>query len=166
MDPGIWQIERIDHQLDLGTENDGRIAFCKRLLNDRFKRAFDRSSFHISLIHPIGDRDLIELERFITDHPKVMAEFMRYHKRCDLLYNAAFHVGDAEDRASFKQRVTARLGDLGHGLHRSELDALLRDEQERSSRTTVRNITVQFVSPDQLLRDGRPVFTEYRFLDH
>jgi hypothetical protein len=166
MDPGIWQIERIDNQLDHGTEKDGRIAFCKRLLNDRFKRAFDRSSFHISLIDPIGERDRIELERFMADHPKVMTEFMRYHKRCDLLFNATFHVGDAEDRASFKQRVTARLGDLGHGLHRSELEALLREEHERSSRTTVRNITVQFVSPDQLLREGRPVFTEYHFLDH
>jgi len=99
-------------------------------------------------------------------HPKVMAEFMRYHKRCDLIYNAAFHVSDDADRASFKQRVTERLGDLGHGLHRRDLEALLRDEHERSSRTTVRNITVQFVSPDQLLREGRPVFTEYRFLDH
>jgi hypothetical protein len=166
MDPGIWQIERIDHQLDHGTEKDGRIAFCKRLLNDRFKRAFDRSGFHISLIDPIGDRDRIELERFMADHPKVMAEFMRYHKRCDLIYNAAFHVSDDADRASFKRRVTARLGDLGHGFHRRELEALLRDEQERSSHTTIRNITVQFVSPDQLLREGRPVFTEYHFLDH
>jgi len=165
MDPGIWQIERIDHQLDHGTESDGRIVFCKRLLNDRFKRAFDRSSFHISLIDPIGERDRIELERFMTDHPKVMAEFMRYHKPCDLLYNAAFHVSDAADHASFKQRVTERLGDLRHGLHLSDLEALLRGEHERSSHTTVRNITVQFVSPDQLLREGRPVFTEYRFLD-
>lgn len=166
MDPGIWQIERIDHQLDQGTESDGRIAFCKRLVNDRYKRAFDRSSFHISLISPISKRDRFELERFMADHPEVMAEFIRYHKRCDLLFNAKFHVGDAEDRASFKQRVTARLGDLGHGLHRRELEVLLHDEHERSSRTTTRNITVQFVSPDQLLREGRPVFTEYRFLDH
>lgn len=166
MDPGIWQIERIDHQLDHGTESDGRIAFCKRLLNDRFKRAFDRSSFHISLIHPIGERDRIELERFMADHPQVMSEFIRYHKRCDLLFNAKFHVGDAADRESFKQRVTARLGDVSHGLHRSDLETLLREEHERSSRTTVRNITVQFVSPDQLLREGRPVYTEYHFLDH
>jgi hypothetical protein len=165
LSPGIWQIERIDSQLDLGSESDPRIAFCKRLLNDRFKRSFDRSSFHYSLLRQINERDKAELDRFITDHPKVMAEFVRYHRPCDLVFNAQFCVGDGPDRESFKQRVTTRLGDLSNGLHRAELEAHLREETERSSRTTIRDITVQFVSPDQILRGGRPIYTEFRFLD-
>jgi len=162
---GIWQIRRIINVDTLfPTKSSETSVFVKRLLNEKGKRSFSMESAHPSFIRPITARDKAVLDSFIKENPKVFKEFNSYYKPIDSILNLTFYVKNNEERNKFKEFVRDKFSDIQKGLDDMRIVKILEDKSS-DNRSSIRNITLQFVSVDSEVFENRYRYTQMIILD-
>ena len=161
--PGIWQVYRISNYLawDPVSRADRRrtTVFCKRFVNDAFKRAFQTDSCDVSLVEPLDASTLNTLDNFLSDNAVLHQAFRDYEPEpINLIHNARIGVPDgmtAED-------VTATLESTS-ALRESRIAETLR--QAGLELNVVPYWTVQFISRNYEIVDDHLAFRFLRVLD-
>ncbi len=162
---GLWQITRVVSVDELFPTKATRTSvFVKRLLNEKGKRSFSMESVHPCFIRPLTVSDKTVVDSFILENPKAFNEFKTYHKQIDSILNIAFFVKDDEERNKFKEYVRDTFSDIPKGLNDTQIVDIL-EEKRNDSRSSIRNITLQFVSVDSEVFENRLRYTMLNILD-
>jgi hypothetical protein len=162
---GIWQVTKIINVESLfPTKSSQTSVFVKRILNEKGKRSFSMESAHPSFIRPITVSDKAVLENFIKENPKAFNEFNSYHKPIDSILNLAFYVKDKGERDRFKEFALDKFSNIEDGLNDTQILKSLEDKLS-DERSSIRNITLQFVSVDSEVFENRYRYTQMNILD-
>jgi hypothetical protein len=162
---GLWQITKIINvDLLFPTKTTQTSVFVKRLLNEKGKRSFSMESAHPSFIRPISASDKAVVDGFIKENPKAFNEFNTYYRPIDSVLNLAFYVKDEEERSQFKKFVKDKFADIQKGLNDTEIEKIF-ENRMKDGRSSIRNITVQFVSVDSEVFENRYRYTVMNILD-
>jgi hypothetical protein len=162
---GLWLITKIvnvDELFPIGTTRTS--VFVKRLLNEKGKRSFSMESVHPSFIRALTASDKAVVDSFIKENPKVFNEFNTYYKQIDSILNLAFYVKDEEERTKFKEFSRDKFSNIQNGLNDTQIVKIL-EEKRNDSRSSIRNITLQFVSVDSEVFENRLRYTMLNILD-
>ncbi len=121
-------------------------------------------SVHPSFIRPAAPSDKAVVDSFIKENPKAFKEFNNYHKPIDSILNLAFYVKDNNERNRFKKFIHSNFPDIEKGLSDIQIVKILKDKMN-DDRSSIRNLTVQFISGDSELFENRYRYTKINILD-
>jgi hypothetical protein len=162
---GLWQIIKIVNVVEsFPTKTKRTSVFVKRLLNEKGKRSFSMESVHPSFIRPLTPNDKVVVESFIIGNPKAFNEFNSYYKKIDSILNLAFYVKNNKERNEFKKFASSKFSGIRNGLNDIQIGKILVDKRN-DSRSSIRNITLQFVSVDSETLENKLRYTILNILD-
>lgn len=156
---GVWQVYRVLDAMSwnpaTGAEETRRSVFCKRFLNDAWKRSFSAAVYAPSLVFPLEGDDQATLRKFRSDHPTLAAHFDRWvPPPIDALTGLRIAVPADLTTEQLASRIPP------HGpLRHSEIERLVH-EQLGLPRSRTIGWDLMFRSPDHQVVDGHLV---YRF---
>lgn len=168
---GIWQVYRIVENLEefdsISKSVEKRsLVFCKRFLNNSFKRSFGSESCHPDFVYGLEKADHEKLLSIINDNPDLFSKFQKYKpKPIDAIYNLSFCV-DANSKVSDYQGIF----DESEPLDVFEIRA-----KAESNNLKLRSVpdltneevrwTLQFCSEDHKIVNNRLIYKFTRVLE-
>ena len=172
---GIWQIDRIvpEHyetrfSLDASkTLSDITELIVKRLVNNKWKRAFAMESVDASLVKPLNKAEQKRLATYIKNHESELAEFTAFEEPVPSVLNLGFSLPRTSAFKAFARDCERLFRDpLAKGM---TSDAILRviAKSEFASWIGGRptEATLQFVNIDHELRRKDFIYREMNVLD-
>ena len=152
---GIWQVMRevpqhfaprysIAAPLELAPE---AIFVLKRLVDDKWKKAFAVETAQGSLLRPLAKADAAKLARFQVENPRIIAEFEAYEKPVDQILNLPFSLAKKSDFRLFKQTMKQTFAEpLQRGVTSDAILKLVAESPYASGYwQNPRSATLQFV---------------------
>jgi hypothetical protein len=108
---GIWQVYRIiENYSDFDQINNQleycSLIFCKRFLNNSFKRSFKSECCHPVFVDKLESNDLTKLLRFIDKNQDIYKKFADYNpKPVDAIYNASIIAPEGAGEADLSKEL-------------------------------------------------------------
>jgi hypothetical protein len=154
---GVWQVYRVLDAISwnpaTGAEESRRSVFCKRFVNDAWKRSFSAAAYAASLVFPLDGEDQATLQSLRSDNPKLAAQFDCWlPPPIDCLTGLRIDVPADLTTEQLAERIPP------HGpLRHSEIERLVH-EQLGLPRSRTSGWTLMFRSRDHEVVDGHLVF--------
>lgn len=159
---GVWRVERAvpDHyeprySLSERKElHEGTLFLLKRLLNDKWKPAFETTAADESLVKPLTKANSRRLQKYLTENDTILADFESFVRPVDAILNLGFALPRRSDYTKLKREFeSAFSAPLAKGI---TSDAILKVIAESSFASCFgelpRDATLQFVSKDHEVR--------------
>ncbi|MTI41086.1 hypothetical protein [Fulvivirga lutimaris] len=163
---GIWQIYRIERvKYSFPNKNESTTIYSKRLLNEKGKRSFSCESCNQMLVFPISKYDEIFLKKFIEENPKVISEFNKYHRPIDSIMNLSLFAKDSETRSEIERLASDKFQNISTGLTDSEISEIWDEHFLMYKDSTIRNLTIQFISADSKTENNKIIYSKLRILN-
>ncbi|ELP35337.1 hypothetical protein RBSWK_00737 [Rhodopirellula baltica SWK14] len=90
---------------------DGPLFIVKRLVNNKWKRAFEMEAAHAAFIKPLNKADTKKLETFISQNDGIPDEFAFFERPLQCILNIGFGLKRKSDLKKLRDEVAATLGD-------------------------------------------------------
>lgn len=171
---GIWRVVRevpphfeprysFDEPKEL---YNGPSYIVKRLVNDKWKRAFAMESAHGSFIRELSAIDSAELSAFLAANPEMLREFEAFSEPLYLMLNLGFSLERRTDIRRLKEEVGAAIRNLSSGV---TSDAIVRAIAQTSFASSFgespQTATLQFVNLNSEIRRRELIYREMDALD-
>tara|TARA_R110002111_G_scaffold78222_1_gene124046 strand:- start:186 stop:749 length:564 start_codon:yes stop_codon:yes gene_type:complete len=96
---------------------DGPLFIVKRIVNNKWKRAFETETAHAAFIKPLNKADTKRLETFISKNDGILGEFASFERPLQCILNVGFALKRKSDLKKLRDEVVAALGgDLAKGV--------------------------------------------------
>ncbi|GAB5405096.1 MAG: hypothetical protein Aurels2KO_33270 [Aureliella sp.] len=89
---------------------DGPLFIVKRIVNNKWKRAFDMEAAHAAFIKPLNKADAKKLEKFIKQNDGILDEFASFERPLQCVLNIGFALKRKSDLKKLRDEVAAALG--------------------------------------------------------
>lgn len=170
---GVWRVERAvpDHYEPRYSLSDqkqlyvGTLFLLKRLLNDKWRTAFETTAAHESLVKPLTKADSGRLQKYLAGNDAILAEFESYSRPVDAILNLGFALPRRSDFAKFEREFESAFSDpLAKG---ATSDAILKVIAQSSFASCFggrpHDATLQFVCKDHEIRRRNLIYRELDF---
>ena len=170
---GIWRVERefpthFEPRYSLKGKKqlcDGSIFILKRIVNNKWKPAFDIEAVDGSLIRALNKADNKKPDAFLSANPEIVAQFEEFKKSLQSLLNLGFALERKSDLPKLKKEVTAKLGDLSAGVTSDEIiKAIAATSFAETFGDIPKSATLQFVNVDFEIRRRNLIYREMNTL--
>ena len=170
--PGVWQIYRVLRGFnelryslaDRKVRSRQVFIFSKRLLSQKWKRAFGSGCCDSFYVKPLSASDMKRLERLLLADPGLASAFDDYEPApVDLIVNLSMNVPDRSQLLSFCEDVLRSR--LRVGLDHDRILALLQDAGLAAfiGKMPI-NATLQLTCRDHEIGDGEFIFRDCKVL--
>jgi hypothetical protein len=172
--PGIWQVlsvmmdfyETRFYLQDQKRLSRHPVVFAKRLVDDRWKRAFAVESCSISLVHPLTPELAARLSAFLASNPGILPDFEAFQPQLPgLVISFGFylpHVPHLDDRRAL---VTSAFEGIERGFTNDEiLERIAASTLAPYQQAAPTNTTVRFGNRKHELRDKQFVYRGFDVL--
>lgn len=115
-------------------------------MNDKWKKAFALETAHTSLVRPLTKADAGKLQKFLRDHPDVVAEFNEFQQPVDLILNLGFSLPRKSDFRAFKKELEEAFAEpLSEGMTGDAILKLISQSRFANAFNDIpRSATLQF----------------------
>ena len=116
---GVWRVlSEVPAHYEMRTSPDepkelydGPLFIVKRIVNNKWKRAFEVEAAHAAFVKPLNKADTKKLETFISQHSGILDEFDSVERPLQCILNIGFALKRKSDLTKLRDEVTAALGD-------------------------------------------------------
>ncbi|HEX5104621.1 MAG TPA: hypothetical protein VFV87_12460 [Pirellulaceae bacterium] len=168
---GVWQVVReipahFEPRFSLQEPKqlyDGPLFVVKRLVNDKWKRAFEIEAVHHSLLRPLNKADAKELAT-ITKNSDLLQAFAEFDRPLSSLLNIAFSLKRKTDIKKLQREISAALADeLDAGVTSDRiLEAIAASSFASACGAMPQSATIQCVNHDFEIRRRELIYRELR----
>jgi hypothetical protein len=166
--PGVWQVVHVlegffelrFHPEEPKRVSRRRLVFSKRLVDDKWRKAFKAEMAEAAVVHPLGDDQHVRLVEYTGANPKVLAEFEAFRPEMpDHIASLRLNVPQPAEIDGLRSAVGRALAGIEDGLTNDEvLDRLARSPLAGHLSAGLSNVTVRFLCRRHEVRDGQFVF--------
>ncbi|HEY1066647.1 MAG TPA: hypothetical protein VGE52_11075 [Pirellulales bacterium] len=166
---GVWQVlravpEHFEPRFSLHDVKqlyEGPLFILKRLVNDKWKPAFEIESVHGSLLRRLTKADAKRLDAFIGANGPVLEAFSTFERPLRGLLNVGFALKRKSDVSKLRKEVAAALGELSAGVTADDvLKAIASTTFADCCGESPRSATLQFVNYNCEIRDRELIYRE------
>jgi hypothetical protein len=166
--PGVWQVVRVlqdffelrFHPDEPKRVSRRRLVLSKRLVDDKWRKAFKAEMAEAAVVHPLGDDQRARLAEYAKASPETLAEFEAFHPEMpDHIASLRLNVPQPVEVEGLRSAVTQVFTGIEEGLTNDEvLDRLTRSPLAGHLSDGLSNVTVRFLCRQHEVRDGQFVF--------
>lgn len=147
-------------------ETDERtLVFSKRLINDKLKRSFSVESCHSSFIQPLSGNQKSNLENYLTENPSILSKFDRYERPIDSILNLGLYCENEKSKKDIIELANGLFKLDQPGISNQEVGEIWKKSFSKYLNSSIRNMTLQFVSEDTTVIDEQLYYQQLNFLD-
>lgn len=142
----------------------GTLFLLKRLLNEKWKPAFETTAAHESMVKPLNKADFKKLRKCLADNDTILAEFDSTTSTVDAILNLGFALPRRSDYAIFKREFEAAFSDpLAKGVTSDSILKVIAASNFASCfGERPRDATLQFVSKDHEVRRRSLIYRQLK----
>lgn len=166
--PGVWQVIHVlEGFLELRFHPDEpkrvsrrRLVFSKRLVDDKWRKAFTAEMAEAAVVHPLGDGERSRLAEYANANLETLAAFEALQPEMpDHITSLRLNVPQPVEVEGFRRAVTQAFTGIEQGLTNDEvLDRLARSPLVAYLSAGLSNVTIRFLCRQHEVRDGQFVF--------
>jgi hypothetical protein len=170
---GIWRVlqEIPDHYeprislRDAKELYEGPLFVVKRLVNDKWKTAFEIETAHGSLVRPLNKADTKKLDAYQLNNPDAMSGFDAFERPLMELLNIGFALGRKSEIPKLQKEVAAAIGDISIGVTSDAiLQAIASSSFADCCGESPQSATLQFVNKNYEIRRRELIYREMNVL--
>jgi hypothetical protein len=90
---------------------DGPLFILKRIVNNKWKKAFAVEAAHADFVKPLTKVDTKKLESFVSQNADILEEFETYDHPLDSILNIGFALKRKSDLTKLRNAVAQELGE-------------------------------------------------------
>ena len=146
---------------------DGPLFVLKRLVNNKWKKAFAVETAHADFVKPLNKADTKKLESFVSQNADILAEFETYDHPLDSILNIGFALKRKTDLTKLRNAVAQELGEeLENGVTCDEiLGAIAKTPYAEYCGEAPQSATLQFVNFSYEIRTRELIYRKMVGLD-
>lgn len=166
--PGVWQVVCIlDDFIELRFRPEApnrrsrrRLVFCKRFVDERWKKAFKAEVAEAALVHPLSEDQRTQLDNYIAEYPRTLGEFEGFCPEMpDHIFSLRLNLPQPVDVEKINQSVMNTFTGIESGFTNEEvLDRLGSSHLGGYLSEGISNLTIRFLCRRHEIRDGQFVF--------
>ena len=167
---GIWRIEQkmpahYAPRFSLSERKklqEGTTYFLKRMVNDKWKSAFEKTAAHESAVKRLTKADSRKLERFLTENGHVLEDFDSFQRPVDAILNLGFTLPRRSDFSKFKREFAAAFSQsLVNGMTNEAILKLISETNYAEGLGGIpQSATLQFISKDHEVKRRHLIYRE------
>jgi hypothetical protein len=172
---GVWRVlSEVPPHYEMRTSPDepkelydGPLFIVKRIVNNKWRPAFEIEAAHAAFIKPLNKADTKKLEAFISQNDSVLDEFTSYERPLKCILNIGFALKRKSDLKKLRDEVAAILGeDLSKGVSAPAIaKAISSTSYSALCNESPQSGTLQFVNFNYEIRRRELIFREMNALN-
>ena len=166
--PGVWQVVHVlegffelrFHPDEPRRVSRRRLVFGKRLVDEKWRKAFKAEMAEAAVVHPLGDDQRARLVEYAGANPETLAEFEAFRPEMpDHIASLRLNVPQPVEVEGLRSAVAQAFSGIEDGLTNDEmLERLARSPLAGHLSAGLSNVTVRFLCRRHEIRDGQFVF--------
>lgn len=152
---------------DLKELYEGPLFILKRLVNNKWKKAFAVETAHADFVKPLNKADTKKLETFASENADVLVEFESYDHPLDSILNIGFALKRKSELTKLQNAVAQELGEeLEKGITSDQiLRAIAKTPYAEFCGEAPQSATLQFVNCGHEIRRRELIYRKMVGLD-
>lgn len=146
---------------------DGPLFILKRLVNNKWQKAFAVETAHADFVKPLNKADTKKLESFVLQNADILAEFKFYDHPLDSILNIGFALRRKTDLTKLRKAVAQELvEELETGVTCDQiLGAIAKTSYAEFCGEAPQSATLQFVNFGHEIRRRELIYRKMAVLD-
>ncbi|MBB3210696.1 hypothetical protein FHS27_006544 [Rhodopirellula rubra] len=172
---GVWRVlSEVPAHYEMRTSPDepkelydGPLYIVKRIVNNKWKRAFEMEAAHAAFVKPLNKADTKKLEAFITQNNGILDAFDSFGRQLQCILNIGFALKRKSDLKKLREEVATALdGNLAKGVSAPAIaKAIASTSCAALCNTYPQSATLQFVNFNYEIRRRELIYREMNALD-
>lgn len=172
---GVWRVlSEVPTHYEMRTSPDepkelydGPMFIVKRIVNNKWIRAFEMEAAHAAFIKPLNKADTKKLETFISQNDGILEEFASFKRPLQCILNIGFALKRKSDLQKLRDEVASALGDdLAKGVSAPAIaKAISSTSFAALCNKSPQSGTLQFVNFDYEIRRRELIYREMSALN-